>query len=431
MRYLPLDKKLFINNRKRFIDNMSIKSMAIFHSAYESPRNGDTYHKFRQQSDMFYLTGIDQEKSILLLAPNHPNEKLREALFLIETNEQIAIWEGHKYTIEEARVTSGIENIYWLNDFEFNLKEIMSETDTVYLNRNEYPKFFPEVEEKNHTEGDKLKLKFPLHKYERSAPILANLRTIKSDLEVDLIQNACNITAKAFNRVLRLTKPGNFEFEVEAEIDYEFSINRANGHGYAPIIASGRNACVLHYIDNDKECKDGDLMLMDFGAEYANYTADMSRTIPINGKFSQRQKDVYNSVLKVFKELKKMYVPGTISTEINEKANKLMEQEMIGLGLFSKEDIEKQDTDKPLFKKYFMHGVAHHIGLDVHDVGSKHLPFKAGMILTCEPGIYILEENIGVRIENDILITETGPIDLMGDIPIEVEDIEVIMNSNF
>jgi len=378
---------------------------------------------------MFYLSGIDQEKSILVLAPNHPNKNLRESLFLIETNEQIAIWEGHKYTKEEARKTSGIENIYWLSDFEFNLKEVMSEVEDVYLNRNEYPKFFPDAEERNHREGELLKTKFPLHNYYRSAPILAKLRMIKSELEIELIKKACDITQKAFLKVLKTTAAEKFEFEVEAEIDYEFAINRANGHGYAPIIASGKNACVLHYIENDKQLKDSELMLMDFGAEYANYTADMSRTIPVNGKFTERQKDCYSAVLRTFNELKKMYLPGKSINEINEKANQLMEKEMITLGLFTEVDLKKQDKEKPLFKKYFMHGVAHHIGLDVHDVGSKHETFEPGMVLTCEPGIYIQEEGIGIRIENDILITEGKPIDLMEDIPLEVEEIEGIMKS--
>jgi len=411
----------------RFVKRLNNKSVAIFHSSDQSPRNGDQYHPFRQQSDMFYLSGIDQEKSILILAPDHPNKNLREALFLIKTNETIAIWEGHKYTMEEARETSGIKNIYWLDDYNFNLKEIMSEIDNVYLNRNEYPKFFPDVEERNHREGNKIMKDFPLHTYHRSSPILAKLRMIKSDLEIELIKKACDITNKAFNRVLKTTQAGKFEFEVQAEIEHEFTINRANGHGYAPIIASGKNACVLHYIENDKQLNDGDLMLMDFGAEYANYTADMSRTIPVNGKFTKRQKQCYKAVLKVFKELRKMYVPETTINEINETANKLMENEMISLGLFTAEEIKNQDKDKPLFKKYFMHGVAHHIGLDVHDVGSKHEKFRSGMVLTCEPGIYIPEEGFGIRIENDILITENNPIDLMEEIPVEVKEIETLM----
>jgi len=428
MRYLPIDKQLFVDNRKNFNQQLKENSMAIFFSADQSPRNGDQFHTFRQQSDLFYLCGIDQEKSILIIAPNHPNKSLRECLFLLKTNEIIAKWEGHKYTKEEAKLCSGIQSVFWLDDFEFNLNEIISECDNVYLNRNEYPKFFPEVEEKNHREGDGIKSRFPIHNYFRSAPIMARLRGVKSDIEKKLIEKACNITDKAFRKVLQTTKPGMFEFEVQAEVDYIFTKNRANGHGYAPIIASGKNACVLHYIENNDECKDGDLLLMDFGAEYANYTADMSRTIPVNGKFSERQKQCYNAVLDVFKELKKLYVKGNNSIVINEKANELMEKEMVKLGLFTKKDIEKQDAEKPLYKKYFMHGVCHPIGLDVHDIGSKHRTFEAGMILTCEPGIYIPEENIGVRIENDILITEGAPVDLMKNIPVEVDEIEGLMN---
>jgi len=428
MRYLPIDKQLFVDNRKNFSQQLKENSMAIFFSADQSPRNGDQFHTFRQQSDLFYLCGIDQEKSILIIAPNHPNKSLRECLFLLKTNDIIAKWEGHKYTKEEAKLCSGIQSVFWLDDFEFNLNEIISECDNVYLNRNEYPKFFPEVEEKNHREGDGIKSRFPLHNYFRSAPIMAHLRGVKSDIEKKLIEKACNLTDKAFRKVLQTTKPGMFEFEVQAEVDYIFTKNRANGHGYAPIIASGKNACVLHYIENNDECKDGDLLLMDFGAEYANYTADMSRTIPVNGKFSERQKQCYNAVLDVFKELKKLYVKGNNSIVINEKANELMEKEMVKLGLFTKKDIEKQDTEKPLYKKYFMHGVCHPIGLDVHDIGSKHRTFEAGMILTCEPGIYIPEENIGIRIENDILITEGAPVDLMKNIPVEVDEIEGLMN---
>ncbi len=427
MRYLPIDKQLFVDNRKNFSKQLKENSMALFFSADQSPRNGDQFHPFRQQSDLFYLSGIDQEKSILIIAPDHPNKSLRECLFLLKTNETIAKWEGHKYTKEEAKTCSGIESVFWLEDFDFNLNEIMSECDNVYLNRNEYPKFFPEVEEKNHREGDAIKNKFPLHNYYRTAPIMAQLRGVKSDIEKKLIEKACNITDKAFRQVLKTTKPGIFEFEVQAEVDYVFTKNRANGHGYAPIIASGKNACVLHYIENNDECKDGDLLLMDFGAEYANYTADMSRTIPVNGKFSERQKQCYNAVLYVFKELKKLYVKGNTSTMINQKANELMEKEMVKLGLFTEKEIKNQDAESPLYKKYFMHGVCHPIGLDVHDIGSKHRPFEAGMILTCEPGIYIPEENIGIRIENDILITETAPVDMMKNIPIEVDEIEDLM----
>ncbi len=428
MRYLPIDKSLFIGNRKRFRELIQKNSAAIFFSNDQQPRNGDQYFAYRQQSDFYYLTGIDQEKSILIIAPDIKTKKYREMLFLIKTNEKIAIWEGHKYTMQEAREISGIENISWIEDYELVLKEVMMVTPNIYLNRNEYPKFFPEIVGRNERLGSKIKSEFPLHNYLRSAPLLSNLRTIKSDIEIDLVKKSCELTNKAFKRALRKIKPGMFEFEIEAEIDHEFKINRANGHGYPPIIASGINSCVLHYTENDNECKDGDLLLFDFGAEYANYSADMSRTIPVNGKFSGRQKDCYNSVLHVLKEAIKLYVPGNTINMVNKRVNKLMENEMIKLGLFTQEEVDKQDKENPLFKRYFMHGTAHFLGLDVHDVGDKEEPFKPGMILTCEPGLYIREENIGIRLENDILITKDEPVDLMSAIPIEIEEIESLMS---
>ena len=427
MRYLPINNKLFTENRKRFVKLLPKDSVAIFYSNDKMPRNGDQYFQFRQQSDFFYLTGINQEKSILLIVTDIRNKKLKETLFLLKTNEQIAIWEGHKYTKKEAKEISGIDHVYWIDDYDLSLKEVMSSVKNIFLNRNEYPKFFPDVKERNHRLGEELKGAFPLHYYHRSSPLLTQLRLIKSDAEIALIRKACNITNKAFRRVLNTTKPGKFEFDIQAEIDHEFTVNRANGHGYAPIIASGKNACVLHYTDNNKESKDGDLILFDFGAEYANYTADMSRTIPVNGKFTSRQKDCYNAVLRVFKKAKKLYVPGNSINNINDKVNKLMEKEMIKLGLFTKEDVKNQDKENPLFKKYFMHGTAHFLGLDVHDVGDKDEVFKSGMVLTCEPGLYIPEENIGIRIENNILITMNSQIDLMEDISVEIDDIEKLM----
>lgn len=408
---------------------MAKNSAAIFFSNDQQPRNGDQYFPFRQQSDFFYLTGIDQEKSVLIIAPDMKTKKYREMLFLIKTNEQIAIWEGHKYTKEEARNISGIPDVYWLEDYEMALREVMMITKNIYLNRNEYPKFFPDLTGRNERLGEKLKTEFPLHSYHRSAPILTKLRTIKSDIEIELIRKACEITNKGFRRILAKIKPGIWEYEIEAELDHEFKINRAAGHGYAPIIASGENACVLHYIENDKQTSVGDLLLFDFGAEYANYCADMSRTIPVNGKFSQRQRDCYNSVLRVLKKAIKLYVPGNTINIINEEVNKMMEEEMVHLGLFTREDIKNQNPESPLYKKYFMHGTAHPIGLDVHDVGDKEQPFEPGMVLTCEPGIYIREEKIGIRLENDILVTDDEPIDLMSDIPIEIEDIEKRMNT--
>ncbi len=428
MRYVPIPSGLFVKNRKHLTDRLPSNSLVVLHSNDRYPRNGDQFFPFRQQSDFFYMSGIDQEKSILILAPDCNNEKLKEALFLIETNEQIAIWEGHKYTKEEAREISGIQNVYWLEEFESSLKEVLADVDTVFLNSNEYVKFFSEVPDRNLRFVRKFKEEYPLHKTERLAPILAKLRMIKSEEEIKLLKTACEITRKGFERILRFVKPGKYEFEIQAEIDHEFTVNRANGHGYAPIIASGSSACVLHYIENDKICNDGDLLLMDFGAEYACYSGDMSRTIPVNGKFSDRQKACYNAVLKVFKEAKKLYYAGNTINKLNEQVNKLMEKELIGLGLFTEEEVKSQDAEKPLFKKYFMHGTAHFLGLDVHDVGSKDEPFKPGMVLTCEPGLYIREENIGIRIENDILVTENGPVDLMEKIPVEADEIERIMN---
>jgi Xaa-Pro aminopeptidase len=427
MRHLPIANKLFSGNRKNFIDVIPENGVAIFHSNEQYPRNGDQFFPFRQQSDFFYLTGIEQEKSILLLAPQTSNKKLRQAVFIIETSEKIAVWEGHKLTKEEAREISGIQYIYWLEEFEASLKEVLADAEAVFLNSNEYVKFFSEVPDKNFRFAKSFIEQYPLHKVERAAPLLVKLRTIKSKEEIELLKKACQITKKGFERVMKFVKPGNLEFEVQAEIEHEFTMNRADGHGYAPIIASGKNACVLHYVENDKECKDGDLLLMDFGAEYANYSADMSRTIPVNGKFTERQKACYQAVLNVFKKAKEFYIVGSTINDINEGVNKLMEEELIKLGLFSREEVEKQDPEAPLFKKYFMHGTAHFLGLDVHDVGSKSEPLKPGMVLTCEPGLYIREENIGIRIENDLLITDSKPLDLMEDIPIEADEIESFM----
>ncbi len=428
MRYQLINNEFFIRNRKNFEKQMQENSLALFYSNDQCPRNGDQYHPFRQSSDFFYLTGIEQEKSILLLAPNCPNEKLREALFLLRTNETLEIWEGHKYTEKEAKETAGVENIYWLDDFDAALKEVMSYLDNVYLNSNEYIKFFPDVETREIRLGKIVQSQYPLHKYHRAAPLLAKQRLIKSRQEIELIKEASAITNKAFRRILGFTRPGAWEYEIEAEISHEFTRNRAGGHGYAPIIASGKSACVLHYTENDKICREGDLLLMDFGAEYANYTADLSRTIPVNGMFTPRQKELYNAVLRVMKAVKSYYIPGKTINDINNRANELMEGELMGLGLIDKDEMKKQDKNNPLFKKYFMHGTSHFMGLDVHDVGSKDEPLKPGMVLTCEPGIYIPEENTGIRIENDLLITEDEPIDLMADFPIEAEEIEALMN---
>ena len=428
MRYQSINSNLFTQNRNRLASLMDAKSVAVFHSADQYPRNGDQYFAYRQQSDMFYLTGIEQEQTILMMAPNFFNKNLQEALFILKPDKKLETWEGHKLTKEEARNISGIENIYWLEDFEVSLREVLLDNKNLYFNTNENVKFISEVAERNLRFANEIIEKYPLHSYKRIAPLMKQLRQVKSDTEIDLIRHACKITKKAFYKVLETVKPGMKEYEIEAEIIGEFIRNGAAGHGYAPIIASGKSACMLHYTYNDKVCNDGDLVLMDFGAEYANYTADMSRTIPVNGKFTPRQKDCYDAVLDVFKQAREMMIPGNTIDMVNKAVVKMMEKKMIALGLFTEEDVKNQDKENPLFFNYYMHGVSHPLGLDVHDVGSKYEPFKPGMVVTCEPGLYIEEENLGIRIENDILITEDGPVDLMIDIPIETDEIEAAMN---
>ena len=427
MKYTAIDKNLFIENRKKFIAQLQANSIAIFHSNDEMPRSGDGTFPFRQQSDLLWLSGIDQEQSILVLAPNHPLPEYREVLFLRKTNEHIAVWEGHKYTKEEAREVSGIQYVYWVDDFQTMLPVMMHHSKSVYVNLNENDRFITEVVYRDERCARELKSKYPNHIYERSGPIMAKLRAIKSDAEVKQMQVASDITEKAFRRVLGFVRPGVMEYQIEAEITHEFLWNRATGHAYSPIIASGASANVLHYTENNRECKDGDVILMDFGAEYANYAADLTRSIPVNGKFTKRQKDVYNAVLRVMKAATKMLVVGNIIPKYHEEVGKLMEQELIGLGLLKAEDVKKQDPKQPLYKKYFMHGTSHFLGLDVHDIGNRYEPMQAGMVFTCEPGIYIPEENLGIRIENDILLTAKGPVDLMANIPIEADEIEELM----
>ena len=358
MRYFKINTELFKNNRINFCNRIKKKSIAIFHSNDEYPRNGDQTFPFRQNSDFFYLTGIDQEKSILILAPDYPDPKLREVLFLIETNKVIATWEGHKFTKEEAENISGIKNINWLDSFDSVLQELMSWTKNVYLNFNEYVKYSNEVPYRDLRFAEELKKKNPAHIYLRSAPLLHELRTIKSPIEIELIRKAIDITGCAFARILKFIKSGVKEYEIQAEIEHEFTRSRANGMAYPPIIGSGKNSCVLHYIDNNDECKDGDLLLMDFGAEYANYAADITRTIPVNGKFTERQKACYESVLRVHKKAIKLFVPGNTIDNVNFEVNAMMEKEMIKLGLFTEEDIINQEKDNPLFKKYNQEGVS-------------------------------------------------------------------------
>lgn len=429
MKYNPIDSFLFKNNRKKFSTNLKTNAIAIFNSNDEYLRSGDQTFPFRQNSDFFYLCGIDQEQSVLLLFPDCPNPLYNEVLFLRQTNEHIAVWEGHKFTKEQAKQASGIQNIFWLDDMWPVLTSIINYAEVIYVNSNENDRSAQDVSTRDLRFLHQLKERYPLHNYERSAPIMRNLRAVKSETEILLTQKACEITRDAFLRVLNFVKPNVKEYEIEAEIIHEFIRQGATGHAYSPIIASGKNANILHYTDNNQICKDGDVILFDFGAEYANYNADLSRSIPVNGRFTKRQKDVYNSVLHVMKESKKMLIEGTIWNEYQDEVGKIMTDQLIQLALLDKSDVARQNPAMPLYKKYFMHGNTHHLGLDVHDFASRYRPFEAGNILTCEPGIYIREEGLGIRLENDILVTADGNIDLMANIPIEADEIEELMNS--
>ncbi len=429
MRYNAIDNSLYIKNRANFVNHLKAKSVAVFNSNDMMPTNADGLMPFRQNNDLLYLSGIDQEESILVIFPEASNPKHREVLFVKETSELIAIWEGDKLTKEGATKQSGIETVYWTSQFEQIFHSLVVEAETIYLNQNEHLRAITTVETCDDRFRRECKMKYPDHNYERLAPIMRTLRPIKSQLEVDTIQHACDITEKGFRRILDFVKPGVMEYEIEAEFAHEFLRNRSRGFAYTPIIASGHSACVLHYIENNLECKAGDVILMDVGAEYANYASDMTRCVPVSGKFTDRQRDVYNAVLRVMKGATDMLLPGTMHDEYHEEVGKLMESELIGLGLLDKTDVANQDKGNPLYKKYFMHGTSHHMGLDVHDVENRNRPFEAGMVLTVEPGIYIREENLGIRLENDVLITKDGQHDLMRNIPLEAEEIEDLMNS--
>jgi Xaa-Pro aminopeptidase len=428
MRYLPIGKELFTENRTRFTRKLKPSSVAVFNSNDIYPTNADGSMPFRQNNDLFYLSGIDQEETILVLFPDSPDPKYREMLFIKETNEHIAVWEGQKFNKNEAREISGISSVFWTSDFESILTAIIFEAQNIYLNTNEHVRSGNKVETSDERFFRWMKQKYPLHNYERAAPVMHLLRSIKSQAEINQLQTACDITEKTFRRLLKFVKPGVTEYEIEAEMWHEFVKNRSRRPAYEPIIASGANSCVLHYVNNDQVCKDGDLLLLDIGAEYANYNADLTRTIPVNGKYTPRQKAVYNAVLKAFYAARAMMVPGNTFALLNKEIGNLIESELKTLKLITDTDIKNQNPQVPVYKKYFMHGVGHFLGLDVHDVGNRYQPFEAGMVITCEPGIYIREEGLGIRIENDILVTNNGPVDLMAGIPIEADEIEEIMN---
>ncbi|HRY31443.1 MAG TPA: aminopeptidase P N-terminal domain-containing protein [Bacteroidales bacterium] len=428
MRYHPIDQQLFIQNRKNFVSKLLPNSMAVFHSNDEMYRSGDQNYIFHQNADLFYLSGIDQEQTVLVLFPSSPLENYREILFLRETNDTIAVWEGQKYTRPEATEISGIRTVMWLDRYEAVMRELMVAAEHIYLNTNEYPRYSTDLNYRDIRLGKRLMEQFPFHSYHRSAPIMRTLRTVKHPLETGLIRHAIGITEKAFRRVLKFVRPGVKEYEAEAEIIHEFIRSGCSGHAFPPIIASGASACVLHYEENHGSCGEGELLLMDFGAEYAHYCSDMTRTIPVGGRFTTRQREVYEAVLRVMKQAVRLFVPGNTIDRLHREVCGIMEQELLGLGLLNAAEIRQQDPEKPCYLKYFPHGTTHFLGLDVHDVGTKQQAFEAGMILTCEPGIYIREEGIGIRLENDILITEAGPVDLMEGIPLEPEDIESLMN---
>lgn len=430
MKYLPIAKDLYIKNRKKFVANMEPNSVAIFNSNDIFPISADSTMPFQQHRDILYLSGVDQEESILVIYPDAFNVAHREMLFLRETNETIAIWEGEKLTKDAAYQTSGIKNVYWLNQFENVLKTILAQADNIYINTNEHTRANTVVETREDRFIKKLKQDYPAHSYKKSAPIMHRLRSVKEKEEIELMQTACNITEKGFRRILPFIKPEVMEYEIEAELMHEFLRNRSKGFAYTPIIGSGKNACVLHYIENNQPCKAGDVILMDFAAEYANYASDLTRCVPVSGKFTERQKAVYNSVLHVKKEAEKLLVPGTLLVDYHTEVGKLMESELVKLKLIDSTDIKNQNPDWPAYKKYFMHGTSHFIGLDTHDVGLWTEPIKAGMVFTCEPGIYIPAEGLGIRLEDDLVVQEKGaPFNLMKNIPLEAEEIEDLMNS--
>lgn len=425
-----MPSSLFVKNREKFIKKMEPNSIAILTSNDIMPNNADDVMGFAQNNDLFYLSGVDQEESILVLYPDAASPENREILFVKETNEHVKIWEGDKLTKKQAFEVSGVKNVKWLQDFELAIQYMAFEADTFYLGHNEHKKTL--TAEMN-TQQDRMitwcKEKYPLHNYRRAAKITREIRQIKTEEEVALMQKAAAISVGGFERVLKAVKPGMMEYELEAELTYELTRKGGKRHAFMPIIASGGNACALHYNTNDNCCNDGDMVLMDFGVCYANYNSDTTRCFPVNGKFSKRQKEVYNAVLYCLKEGSKLLKPGAVSATYEKEMARLVEEQLIKLGLLRVEDIKSQDPDNPLYKKYFMHGTAHHIGLDVHDVGLYTRPFEAGMVLTCEPGIYVPEEGIGCRLENDYLITENGNINLTAAMPIEIDEIEAIMNA--
>jgi len=429
MKYDPISAQLFVKNRSKFMQRMKSKSLAVFNANDIYPIGADSTMPFEQERNLFYLCGVDQEETILLLFPDAVDPKHREVLFVRETNEHIAVWEGAKLDKAQATAVSGVQSIYWLQDFERIFFDLMGEAETIYFNTNEHYRQAVETQTREDRFIAKTKREYPAHNVAKSFPLLEEIRGVKEQEEIDLLQKACDITAKGFNRVLKFVQPGVWEYEIEAEYLHEFIRNKSKGFAYTPIIASGNNANVLHYIENNKQCKEGDLILMDVGAEYANYSSDMTRTIPVSGRFSPRQKEVYKAVSRVKDKATAMLVPGVLWKEYHKEVGLIMTDELLGLGLLDKADVQNQSADQPAYKKYFMHGTSHHLGLNTHDYGVLKTPMKAGMVFTVEPGIYIPAEGFGIRLEDDVVIQASGaPLNLMGHIPIEADEIEELMN---
>ena len=429
-KYEQISSSLFVKNRKKFTEKMQPKSLAIFNSNDIYPVSSDSTMPFAQHRDIFYLSGVDQEESILLIFPDAYKEEHREILFLRETNEHIAIWEGEKLTKEKATEVSGVKSVFWLSDFDRIFYNLMNEAENIYLNKNEHYRAVLEVQTREDRFIERVKKEFPLHEILRSNPILQHLRSVKEPEEIALMQTACNITEKGIRRLLNFIKPDVWEYEIEAELIHEFIKNRSKGFAYTPIIASGNNANVLHYIANNMQCKDGDLILLDVGAEYANYSSDLTRTIPVNGKFTERQKQIYNAVLDMKNFATSLLVPGNNWYDYHKECGDFYTSKFLELGLLDKADVQNEDKNWPAYKKYMMHGTSHHMGLDTHDYGILSDEFVENMVFTVEPGIYLPAEGFGIRIEDDVVIQKSGePFNLMKNIPIEVEEIEELMNS--
>lgn len=428
MRYEPIPSELFVKNRKKLASKLKPKSLVIVHSNDIYSTNSDGILPFRQNADLIYLSGIDQEETVLMLFPDAIDPKDREILFVRETSEYLAIWEGAKLTKEQARKVSGIERIEWVHDFESVLHRLVPQADNLYLETNENIRSSVIVQTRNARFIKECQERYPLHNYERLAPVIYRLRTIKEQEEIDLMQKACNITEAGFRRLLGFIKPGVGEWEIEAELLHEFVRHGSRGFAYSPIIGSGESACVLHYVENNKRCLDGELVLLDVAAEYMNWQSDLTRTVPVNGRYTKRQKDVYNAVLRVFRAADGLMRPGNNPMDFQKQVIEVMEEELVGLGLFTAKEAKAQGPDKALVKKYFMHGTSHHMGIDVHDVHGPNQTFEEGMCFTIEPGIYIREEGLGCRIENDVIIGKDKNLDLMANIPIEADEIEELMN---